>query len=83
MGIQVSIFNQIILNIFSNFVPNKIITCNDKDPIWMNEKIIQSNCSIKIWSDSCINKLLSIINEIFHSFDVTPPIELRSVFLDI
>ena len=31
--------NFLILNIFSNFVPNKIITCNDKDPIWMNDKI--------------------------------------------
>ena len=35
--IQVSNFNETILNIFSNFVPNKNITC--KDPIWMNEKI--------------------------------------------
>ena len=25
--------------LFRNFVPNKIITCNDKDLIWMNEKI--------------------------------------------
>ena len=24
---------------FSKFVPNKIIACNDKDPTWMNEKI--------------------------------------------
>ena len=36
---QVSIFNETILNIFIYFVPNKIVTCNDKDPIWMNEKI--------------------------------------------
>ena len=34
-----SIFNEAILSIFSNFVPNKIITRNDKDPSWMNEKI--------------------------------------------
>ena len=39
IDIKVSIFNEAILNIFTNFVPNKIITCNDKDPIWMNEKI--------------------------------------------
>ena len=36
---QVPVFNETILNIFSNFVPNKIITYNDKDPIWMNDKI--------------------------------------------
>ena len=35
---QVSIFNETILNIFSNFIPNKTITCNDEDPIRMNEK---------------------------------------------
>ena len=36
---QASIFNETILNIFQNFVPIKTITCNDKDSIWMNEKI--------------------------------------------
>ena len=30
---RVSIFNETILNIFNNFVPRKIITFNDKDPI--------------------------------------------------
>ena len=28
-----------ILNIFQNYVPNKYITCDDKDPVWMNGKI--------------------------------------------
>ena len=28
-----------ILNIFSNYVPNKYITIDDKDPAWMNEAI--------------------------------------------
>ena len=36
---QVSILNQTILNVFSNYVPNKYITIDDKDPIWMNETI--------------------------------------------
>ena len=30
IDLQVSIFNEAILNIFTNFVPNKIITCNEK-----------------------------------------------------
>ena len=38
IDIQVSIFNETNLNVFSNLVPNKII-CYDKDPIWMNEEI--------------------------------------------
>ena len=39
IDIQVLIFNEKVLNIFSNSVPNKITACNNKDPIWMNEKI--------------------------------------------
>ena len=26
-----------ILNDFQNYVPNKCITIDDKDPVWMNE----------------------------------------------
>ena len=36
---QVSILNETILNVFSNYVPNKYITVDDKDPVWMNETI--------------------------------------------
>ena len=36
---QVSILNETILNVFSNYVPNKYITIDDKDPAWMNETI--------------------------------------------
>ena len=34
---QVAIFNQTLMNIFSNYIPNKFITTDDKDPPWMNE----------------------------------------------
>ena len=36
---QVTVFDETILNIFRNYVPNKYITCDDKDLVWMNEKI--------------------------------------------
>ena len=36
---QVVIFNQTLMNIFSNYIPNKLITVDDKDPPWMNEYI--------------------------------------------
>ena len=36
---QVTIFNQTLINIFSNYIPNKLITVDDKDPPWMNESI--------------------------------------------
>ena len=36
---QVNLLNDIILNIFSNFVPNKIIMCDDRDPPWINDNV--------------------------------------------
>ena len=36
---QVLVLNNIILNIFRNLEPNKYITFDDKDPVWMNENI--------------------------------------------
>ena len=35
---QVAIFNDIIRNIFSNYIPNKYVTIDDGDPPWMIEK---------------------------------------------
>ena len=37
---------QVILNVFRNYVPNKYITVEDKDPVWMNE-IIKSKQKAK------------------------------------
>ena len=36
---QTSIFNNTLKNIFSNYIPNKYITIDDRDPPWMNKKI--------------------------------------------
>ena len=36
---QVIIFNQTLINIFLNYMANKLITVDDKDPPWMNESI--------------------------------------------
>ena len=43
---QVITLNETILNVFRNYVPNKYITADDKDPIWMNE-IIKSKMKAK------------------------------------
>ena len=43
---QVTALNETILNIFRNYVPNKYITIDDKDPVWMNE-IIKSKMKTK------------------------------------
>ena len=43
---QVITLNETILNVFRNYVPNKYITVDDKDPVWMNE-IIKSKIKTK------------------------------------
>ena len=43
---QVVTLNEIILNVFRNYVPNKYITIDGKDPVWMNE-IIKSKMETK------------------------------------
>ena len=52
----VAIFNKTIINVFSNFVPNRLITCDDRNPPWMNEfvknKIKWKN---KIYKDHVTN----------------------------
>ena len=35
---HVNIFNK-TMNIFSKFIPNKLVTFDDKDPPWMTEKL--------------------------------------------
>ena len=36
---QVELFNKTLLIIFHNFIPNKIIACDDRSPPWMNDEI--------------------------------------------
>ena len=36
---KVHFFNKAILNIFHNYIPNKIILCYDKDPLWFDKEI--------------------------------------------
>ena len=36
---MVFLFNRTIKNIFSNYIPHKIITCDDQDPPWINNRV--------------------------------------------
>ena len=36
---KLSCLMKYLLNIFRNFIPNKIIACDDRDPPWMNDEI--------------------------------------------
>ena len=33
--------------------------------------------------DSCVNHLISIVNDIYNAFDANPSLEVRDAFLDI
>ena len=39
MESQVSELNNLLLNIYSNYIPNKAVLCDDKDPPWMTNGI--------------------------------------------
>ena len=38
---MVFLFNKTIKNIFSNFIPHETVTCDDRDPPWINNNIKQ------------------------------------------
>ena len=41
---KIEIFNEVLLNIFSNYCPSKKITCNDNEPPWLTDKIKRMIC---------------------------------------
>ena len=55
IDVQVSIFEECALNVFKNFVPNKYVVFDDKEPVWMDQSIKQL---IKE-RDSCYSKYQS------------------------
>ena len=36
---QVALFNETIVNIMSNFIPNETMIFDNKDPLWYNKNI--------------------------------------------
>ena len=42
VNVMVHLFNRTIKNILHNFVPHEIITCDDRDPPWINSSIRRS-----------------------------------------
>ena len=72
-------FNETIANIFRNCVPNKYITCDDKDPVWTNENIkakIESKALFcKQYTQNCrkesdlvvLENLITELNELISS----------------
>ena len=59
---QVELFNETLMTIFSNFIPNKVKTFRDSDPPWMNDtktKLSWSiNCTTVTWDIKGTTKIL-------------------------
>ena len=66
MNEQVELFNKTLLNIFHNFIPNKIILCDDKDPPWINGEI-KKLIKRKNWLFECKRKSGSLDNASLNS----------------
>ena len=49
----------------------------------MEERLLNPNQSGFRPSDTCVNQSIAITHEIFETFDCNPPLEVRSIFLDI
>ena len=69
---QVSILNTTLMNIFSNYVPNKYITVDDKDPSWMTEAI-----KTKINSEKSLSKSKNFIQLQNLAIDISELISVR------
>ena len=59
---QVSVFNSTILNIVSSFIPNETISCDDRDPPWMNSFIKNLNHA----KDNFYKKFVCKSNNMYH-----------------
>ena len=69
LSVHSKIFEKIIFNsLFKYLEDNKLLTCN------------QSGFRP---GDSCVHQLLSIIHEIYKSFDASPSLEVRGFYLNI
>ena len=88
---------QVILNVFRNYVPNKYITVEDKDPVWMNE-IIKSKQKAKnklykqyikngrfesdfVFIESLVNKINELISNAKNLYYVNLAKKLNSPLL--
>ena len=76
---QVAVFTETILNAFRNYMSNKYITIDDKDPMWMNETIkIKIKANNKMYQKHiqsrrfesgflCLEVLITKLNELINT----------------
>ena len=69
IDIQVSIFEECVLNVFKNFVPSKYVVFDNKEPIWMDQSIKQlikerDSCFSKCQGQGCRDEDLHIFTSL-------------------
>ena len=69
LPISSKIFERLLFNSLYKLVEEKSLFC-------FNQSGLRK-------TDSCVNQLLSIVHEIYESFDNSPSLETRSEFLDM
>ena len=67
----------------SNIMPVLKRMANNQLHFLLEDEVLNPNQSGFRPSGSCVNQLVAITHEIFEAFDFNPPLEVRSVFLDI
>ena len=59
---QVLFFDQVLMNIFTNDVPNKYNSFDDQDPPWMNDRIKLKNSFKHIVRTAKLHKIIKNFN---------------------
>ena len=67
------IFGNILAKLVHDSLYSHVVSCNFLNP---NQSGFRP-------SDSTVNKLISLTHTIFEAFDCNPPLDVRSVYLDI
>ena len=49
------------MNLFSNFIPNKLVTLNDKDPTWMSEYLKTKLNGVAKYMQSISMKIMRVL----------------------
>ena len=57
---HVKILNNTLINVFYNFIPNKLVSFNDKDPTWMSEYLKTKSNDITRYMQSISMKIMSV-----------------------
>ena len=70
-----------LLPVFSKLF--ETLTDNSLENYFMQNKLFTNCQSGFMPGDSCVSQLLSVIHEIYKSFDCNPPVDVRGTFLDI